>query len=108
MKPFLTEDFLLLTRTARALYHDFAENMPIFDYHCHLPSGGNRREQDLREPHRHLAAGRSLQVAGHAGQRNRRAADHRGRKRFRKVPGMGRHRAPGPCATRFTIGPTWS
>jgi len=37
MRPFLTEDFLLQTRTARALYHDFAENMPIFDYHCHLP-----------------------------------------------------------------------
>jgi glucuronate isomerase len=37
MNPFLTEDFLLRTRTARALYHDFAENMPIFDYHCHLP-----------------------------------------------------------------------
>jgi glucuronate isomerase len=37
MKPFLTEDFLLQTPTARALYHDFAENMPIFDYHCHLP-----------------------------------------------------------------------
>jgi glucuronate isomerase len=37
MKPFLTEDFLLQTQTARRLYHDFAENMPIFDYHCHLP-----------------------------------------------------------------------
>jgi glucuronate isomerase len=37
MKPFLTEDFLLQTQTARVLYHDFAENMPIFDYHCHLP-----------------------------------------------------------------------
>ena len=37
MKPFLTEDFLLQTQTARALYHDFAEDMPIFDYHCHLP-----------------------------------------------------------------------
>ena len=37
MKLFLTEDFLLQTQTARTLYHDFAENMPIFDYHCHLP-----------------------------------------------------------------------
>jgi glucuronate isomerase len=37
MKPFLTEDFLLQTQTARALYHDFAENIPIFDFHCHLP-----------------------------------------------------------------------
>jgi glucuronate isomerase len=37
MKPFLSEDFLLQTETARRLYHDFAEGMPIFDYHCHLP-----------------------------------------------------------------------
>jgi len=37
MKLFLTEDFLLQTQTARTLYHDFAENMPIFDFHCHLP-----------------------------------------------------------------------
>jgi glucuronate isomerase len=37
MRAFLTEDFLLQTQTGRALYHDFAENMPIFDYHCHLP-----------------------------------------------------------------------
>jgi len=37
MKPFLTEDFLLQTETAKILYHNYAENMPIFDYHCHLP-----------------------------------------------------------------------
>jgi glucuronate isomerase len=37
MKTFLSEDFLLQTETARILYHDFAENMPIFDHHCHLP-----------------------------------------------------------------------
>jgi glucuronate isomerase len=37
MKLFLTEEFLLQTQTARTLYHDFAENMPIFDFHCHLP-----------------------------------------------------------------------
>ena len=36
-KSFLSEDFLLQTETARRLYHDFAEGMPIFDYHCHLP-----------------------------------------------------------------------
>ncbi|MBP3951000.1 glucuronate isomerase [Bacillus suaedae] len=36
MKPFLGEDFLLETRTSRTLYHEFAKNMPIIDYHCHL------------------------------------------------------------------------
>ena len=37
MMPFLSEDFLLHTETAKVLYHDFARDMPIFDYHCHLP-----------------------------------------------------------------------
>src|SRR5262245_2135966 len=33
---FIHDDFLLQTRTARRLYHEFAEDEPIFDYHCHL------------------------------------------------------------------------
>jgi glucuronate isomerase len=37
MKPFLDEDFLLQTKTARTLYHEFAKDMPIIDYHNHLP-----------------------------------------------------------------------
>jgi len=36
MKPFMDENFLLDTETARNLYHDFAENLPIIDYHCHI------------------------------------------------------------------------
>ena len=37
MKPFLDQDFLLQTPTAQQLYHEFAQPMPIIDYHCHLP-----------------------------------------------------------------------
>lgn len=37
MKPFLDENFLLQTATAERLYHDFAKDLPIIDYHCHLP-----------------------------------------------------------------------
>lgn len=37
MKPFLSEDFLLESQSAKTLYHEFAAPMPIFDYHCHLP-----------------------------------------------------------------------
>lgn len=37
MKPFLDENFLLNTKTAQVLYHDYAAQMPIIDYHCHLP-----------------------------------------------------------------------
>ena len=36
MKPFLDDDFLLQTETAQRLYHEYAEAMPIFDYHCHI------------------------------------------------------------------------
>lgn len=37
MSLFLTEDFLLDTEFSRRLYHDYAKDQPIFDYHCHLP-----------------------------------------------------------------------
>lgn len=37
MTPFMTEDFLLDSEFARRLYHDYAKDQPIFDYHCHLP-----------------------------------------------------------------------
>ncbi len=37
MKKFLDENFLLTTKTAERLYHEFAKHMPIIDYHCHLP-----------------------------------------------------------------------
>ena len=37
MKNFLDQDFLLTTKTAQRLYHDYAADLPIIDYHCHLP-----------------------------------------------------------------------
>src|SRR5690554_5000484 len=37
MKQFVDENFLLSTKTAQTLYHDYAAKMPIIDYHCHLP-----------------------------------------------------------------------
>ncbi|HIJ53889.1 MAG TPA: glucuronate isomerase [Planctomycetes bacterium] len=38
MAEFITEDFLLQTKPAKTLYHEHAEKMPIYDYHCHLPA----------------------------------------------------------------------
>lgn len=35
---FMRDDFLLQTKTAELLYHEYAEKMPIYDYHCHLPA----------------------------------------------------------------------
>ncbi len=37
VKAFLDSDFLLQTKTAQILYHDYASKMPIIDYHNHLP-----------------------------------------------------------------------
>ncbi|MBM3855709.1 MAG: glucuronate isomerase [Verrucomicrobia bacterium] len=36
-RPFIHDDFLLGTRPARELYHRYAKDEPIYDYHCHLP-----------------------------------------------------------------------
>lgn len=36
-RPFIHEDFLLDTPAARELYHRHAADLPIIDYHCHLP-----------------------------------------------------------------------
>jgi len=36
VQKFLTDDFLLSTPAAKMLYKDYASNMPIIDYHCHV------------------------------------------------------------------------
>lgn len=36
MKPFMDQDFLLTSETARRLYHEYAKDMPVIDYHCHI------------------------------------------------------------------------
>ena len=35
-KSFLGDDYLLSSSLAKKLYNDYAKDMPIFDYHCHL------------------------------------------------------------------------
>src|SRR6185436_5876182 len=50
--PFIHEDFLLATKQARELYHRYAKDEPIFDYHCHLPPNQiatNHQFADLSE-----------------------------------------------------------
>ena len=46
MKPFLDKDFLLQSETAQKLYHEYAEHLPIIDYHCHL------NPKEVAEDHR--------------------------------------------------------
>ncbi|MBG0767597.1 MAG: glucuronate isomerase [Sphaerochaeta sp.] len=36
MKQFMDEHFLLQTKTAQKLYHEYAKDQMIYDYHCHL------------------------------------------------------------------------
>lgn len=51
-RTFLDEDFLLDSEPARILYHRFAEQMPIYDYHCHLPAAQiaeDRRFENLTQ-----------------------------------------------------------
>ena len=51
-KEFLNEDFMLQNETAGVLYHDYAKDMPIIDYHCHLPPqdvADNRQFENLTQ-----------------------------------------------------------
>lgn len=37
MNSFISDDFLLQSSAARQLYHDYAADQPIIDYHSHIP-----------------------------------------------------------------------
>jgi len=48
----ITENFLLQNDAAVRLYHEYARDMPIIDYHCHLPPGEiaeDRRFENLTQ-----------------------------------------------------------
>ena len=52
MKKFMDEDFMLSNETAKILYHDYAEKMPIIDYHCHINPeeiANNRRFDNITQ-----------------------------------------------------------
>ena len=52
MKTFIDEDFLLKTKMAKTLYHDYVENLPILDYHCHIDPmeiADDRRFDDIAQ-----------------------------------------------------------
>lgn len=49
---YLKDDFLLENKTAERLYKTYAKDMPVFDYHCHLPEKQileNKRFNDIYE-----------------------------------------------------------
>jgi len=52
MKSFMDKDFLLENKPAEVLFFDYAEKMPIIDYHCHIDPREiyeNRRFRDITE-----------------------------------------------------------
>lgn len=49
---FIHDNFLLQSKAAQKLYHDYAKDQPIIDYHCHLPPqeiAENRRFQNMTD-----------------------------------------------------------
>jgi len=51
-KKYLTENFLLSNKTAERLYHNYAKDLPIIDYHNHLPVkeiAENRKFENLTQ-----------------------------------------------------------
>jgi len=52
MKTFMGKNFLLSNDTAKALYHNYAEKLPIIDYHCHVSPreiAEDRRYDNIQE-----------------------------------------------------------
>ncbi|MDH3649784.1 MAG: glucuronate isomerase [Saprospiraceae bacterium] len=50
MKEFLDDHFLLESPTSQQLFHDYARDLPIIDYHCHLSPddiAANRQFENL-------------------------------------------------------------
>ncbi len=52
MKDFMDQDFMLYNDTAKHLFHDYSEELPIIDYHCHISPKEiyeDRRYENLAE-----------------------------------------------------------
>jgi len=69
VSSFIHEEFLLRSKTARRLYHEFARAAPIIDYHCHLDPrdlAADRRFENIAQlwvtsdPYKH----RAMRIAG--------------------------------------------
>ena len=108
MRPYIHPDFLLPTEAARRLYHGFAAQEPIFDFHCHLSP------QEIREDARFETITQVWLGGDHYKWRLMRAngvpeelitgdGDP-----YEKFFGLGPHRGKERGATPCTPGPTWS
>ncbi|MFZ5941690.1 MAG: glucuronate isomerase [Bacteroidota bacterium] len=48
MKAFIDDDFMLHSDAAKELYHRYSEELPIIDYHCHLPPDEIAADRNFR------------------------------------------------------------
>jgi len=48
LKNFIDENFLLKSKPAQRLYHEYAAKMPVFDYHCHIDPGAIAEDKKYR------------------------------------------------------------
>ena len=88
MKAFMDKDFLLSTETAQELYHNFAAQVPVLDYHCHINPqeiAEDRKFENITQ----VWLWRPLQMASDAFQWCGRILYHRRRTGQRKIPEMG-------------------
>ena len=53
MKAFMDQNFLLETPTAQKLFHEYASQVPVLDYHCHINPQEILRIENLKTSHRY-------------------------------------------------------
>ena len=86
---FITENFLLQNDRAVELYHRFARDLPIIDYHCHLPP------RQIAEDHRFANLTQIWLYGDHYKWRAMRASGRRGTLLHRRRHGLGEVREMG-------------
>ena len=47
---FIHSEFMLKNKAAQKLYHEYAEDLPIIDYHCHLPPAAIAENKQFASP----------------------------------------------------------
>lgn len=50
MTVFMDDDILLESKLAKELYYDFAQQIPIIDYHCHISADDIARNRKYENP----------------------------------------------------------
>ena len=108
MKQFMDKDFLLTNETAKTLYHQYAAQMPIIDYHCHINPeeiAKNRKFDNIAQvwlggDHYKWRLIRSCGVE----EKDITGAESTDREKFQKFA----EALPGRLATPCTTGPIWN